>query len=114
MNDDRTLHAHLIGRQGSRADLNTPALILDVDALDRNIAALAEMTASKGVALSQHAKTHKSVEIDQRPIEAGAAGVIGAPLGEANGMSDRRLADIHIQPTRTRPTSTQRARRPVG
>ena len=34
MNDDRTLHAHLIGRQGSRADLNTPALILDVDVLD--------------------------------------------------------------------------------
>src|SRR3546814_12280154 len=48
MNDDRTLHAHLIGRQGSRADLNTPALILDVDALDRNIAALAALTASKG------------------------------------------------------------------
>src|SRR3546814_9162856 len=32
MNDDRTLHAHLIGRQGSRADLNTPALILDIEA----------------------------------------------------------------------------------
>src|SRR3546814_1912652 len=75
MNDDRTLHAHLIGRQGSRADLNTPVLILDIEALDRNIAAMAALTASKGVALRPHAKTHKSVDIAKRQIAAGAAGV---------------------------------------
>ena len=45
MTTDRDLHAHLIGQQGSRADLNTPVLVLDADALDRNIAAMAALTA---------------------------------------------------------------------
>src|SRR3546814_291544 len=96
MNDDRTLHAHLIGRQGSRADLNTPALILDVDALDRNIAALAALTASKGVALRPHAKTHKSVDIAQRQIAAGAAGVCCAKIGEAEVLSEGGVTGILI------------------
>ena len=55
MTTDRELHEHLIGRQGSRADLNTPVLVLDVEALDRNIAAMAALTAGKGVALRPHA-----------------------------------------------------------
>ena len=38
MSDDLTLHAHLIGRQGSRADLNTPVLVLVQGALDHNLA----------------------------------------------------------------------------
>ena len=96
MNDDRTLHAHLIGRQGSRADLNTPALILDIEALDRNIAAMAALTASKGVALRPHAKTHKSVDIAQRQIAAGAAGVCCAKIGEAEVLSDGGVTGILI------------------
>jgi hypothetical protein len=38
--DDRELHAHLIDQQGSRAALNTPVLVLDLDRLTRNIAAI--------------------------------------------------------------------------
>src|SRR3546814_5991274 len=75
MSDDLTLHAHLIGRQGSRADLNTPVLVLDRDALDRNIAAMAALAAAHGVALRPHAKTHKSVDIARRQIAAGARGI---------------------------------------
>ncbi len=51
MSDDLTLHAHLVGRQGSRADLNTPVLVLDIDALDRNIAAMAGLAAARGIGL---------------------------------------------------------------
>lgn len=83
MTTDRDLHAHLIGRQGSRADLNTPVLVLDVEALDRNIAAMAGLAAQHGVALRPHAKTHKSVDIAMRQIGAGAAGVCCAKIGEA-------------------------------
>src|SRR3546814_16650969 len=43
MSDDLTLHAHLIGRQGSRADLNTPVLVIDQGAPDRNIATMAAL-----------------------------------------------------------------------
>ena len=96
MTTDRELHAHLIGRQGSRADLNTPALILDVDALGRNIAAMATLVAQHGVALRPHAKTHKSVDIAARQIAAGAVGVCCAKIGEAEVLADGGIAGILI------------------
>ena len=74
MSDDLSLHAHLVGRQGSRADLNTPVLVLDLGALDRNIAAMAALAARHDVGLRPHAKTHKSVDIAKRQIDAGALG----------------------------------------
>ncbi|MGH6956900.1 MAG: alanine racemase, partial [Caulobacteraceae bacterium] len=83
-----TLHAHLIGRQGSRRALNTPALVLDIEALDRNIAAMAGFAAAKGLKLRPHAKTHKSIDIARRQIAAGALGVCCAKLGEAEALAD--------------------------
>ena len=68
--NDQELHAHLIGRQGSRRDLNTPVLVLDLDRLDRNIASMAAFAASHGLKLRPHAKTHKSVDIARRQIAA--------------------------------------------
>jgi D-serine deaminase-like pyridoxal phosphate-dependent protein len=90
------LNAHLIGRQGGRRDLNTPALIVDVEALERNIAAMAAFAAKAGVALRPHAKTHKSVEIARRQIAAGAAGVCSAKLGEAEALTDGGVDNILI------------------
>ncbi|RZM05479.1 MAG: DSD1 family PLP-dependent enzyme, partial [Sphingomonas sp.] len=90
--DDRTLHAHLIGQQGSRDSLNTPVLVLDVDALDRNIARMAALAASHGVALRPHAKTHKSVAIARRQIDAGAVGQCCAKIGEAEVLADGGIA----------------------
>ncbi len=90
------LHAHLIGRQGSRRDLNTPALIVDLEALDRNIAAMARFAAGAGIALRPHAKTHKSVEIARRQIAAGAVGVCCAKLGEAEALADGGIENILI------------------
>ena len=91
-----TLHAHLIGRQGSRRDLNTPALIVDLEALDRNIAAMARFAAGAGIALRPHAKTHKSVEIARRQIAAGAVGICCAKLGEAEALADGGIENILI------------------
>ncbi len=91
-----TLHAHLIGRQGSRKALNTPALVLDVEALDRNIAAMASFAAASGLKLRPHAKTHKSVDIARRQIDAGAVGVCCAKLGEAEALAAEGVAGILI------------------
>lgn len=96
MTTDRELHDHLIGRQGSRADLNTPVLVLDVDALDRNIAAMAALVAGHGVALRPHAKTHKSVDIARRQIAAGAVGVCCAKIGEAEALAAGGVTGILI------------------
>lgn len=105
MSDDIRLHAHLVGRQGSRADLNTPVLILDVEALDRNIAALAALAASHGVGLRPHAKTHKSVDIAKRQLDAGALGVCCAKIGEAEVLAEGGIAGILI----TSPVAAPRA-----
>ncbi|WP_428631243.1 DSD1 family PLP-dependent enzyme [Sphingopyxis sp.] len=96
MTTDRDLHDHLIGQQGSRADLNTPVLILDIDALDRNIAAMAGLAAHHGVALRPHAKTHKSVEIARRQQAAGAVGLCCAKIGEAEVLASGGVTGILI------------------
>ena len=96
MTTDRELHDHLIDQQGSRADLNTPVLVLDVEALDRNIQRMAALAANHGVALRPHAKTHKSVDIALRQKKAGAVGVCCAKIGEAEILADGDVAGILI------------------
>src|SRR3569833_3051626 len=91
-----TLHQHLIGRQGSRRDLNTPALVVEADALERNIAKLAAFARDKGLSLRPHAKTHTCAAIARRQIEAGALGVCCAKLGEAEALTEAGIDGILI------------------
>ena len=93
---DEDLHAHLIDQQGSRRDLNTPVLVIELDALDRNIAAMAAFAEAHGLKLRPHAKTHKSPDIAQRQIAAGAIGLCCAKIGEAEVMADAGLTGLHI------------------
>ncbi|HEY0522492.1 MAG TPA: DSD1 family PLP-dependent enzyme [Stellaceae bacterium] len=79
-------NAHLVGVPGSRSLLDTPALCIDRDALDRNIAAMAAHAAAIGLGLRPHAKTHKSVRVAKLQQEAGAIGISCATLGEAEVM----------------------------
>jgi D-serine deaminase-like pyridoxal phosphate-dependent protein len=96
MLDDFRLHQGLIGRPGSRAELNTPVLVVDRDALDRNIRRMAELARKHGVALRPHAKTHKSVDIAKLQIAAGAVGVCCAKLGEAEALAEGGVESILI------------------
>jgi D-serine deaminase-like pyridoxal phosphate-dependent protein len=94
---DEDLHAPLIGVTGSRARLNTPALVLDLDALDANIARMAQFAREAGVHLRPHTKTHKSPDIARRQREAGAIGLCCAKIGEAEVMADDGLTrGLHI------------------
>jgi D-serine deaminase-like pyridoxal phosphate-dependent protein len=76
----------LIGVAHGRARLDTPALLVELSALDRNIRRMAEFAAAKGLALRPHAKTHKSDEIARRQIAAGAVGISCTTIGEAEVM----------------------------
>lgn len=78
------------------ADVPTPALLIDRAALDRNIAAMAAFAAERGIALRPHAKTHKSADIAQRQIAAGAVGICCAKLAEAEALADAGVTDIHL------------------
>ena len=116
--DDLELHAHLIGQQGSRGALNTPVLVLDLDKLDRNIAALQALAAARGVALRPHAKTHKSVDIARRQIAAGAVGLCCAKIGEAEVLADGGITGLLITSPVSAPGAIERlaalAKRGIG
>jgi D-serine deaminase-like pyridoxal phosphate-dependent protein len=64
-------------------DLDTPALYVDLDALERNIAEMQEQCREWGVDLRPHVKTHKIPEIAQMQLDAGAIGITVAKIGEA-------------------------------
>ena len=106
--DDIELHGSLIGQQGSRAALNTPVLVLDLDILDRNIAAMAALATAHGVSLRPHAKTHKSVDIAKRQIAAGAVGLCCAKIGEAEVLADGGITGLLITSPVTAPAAIAR------
>ena len=84
----------LIGRQGSRLALSTPALVLDLDRLERNIAYLANYLGREGHGVRPVAKIHKSVEVAKRQIAAGALGQCCATLAEAEVMADAGIPGV--------------------
>ena len=90
------VNAELIGRPGSRYELATPALVIDLDLLDSNIARMAMFARDHQIALRPHAKTHKSAEIARRQIAAGALGICAAKLGEAEALADAGIDCILI------------------
>jgi D-serine deaminase-like pyridoxal phosphate-dependent protein len=70
-----------------RDQIPTPALLLDLDRFERNIAAMAAHVRAAGKQIRPHSKTHKCPEIAKRQIAAGAVGVACAKLGEAEVMA---------------------------
>lgn len=69
-----------------KTELPTPALVVDLDLLEANIAAMQDVVSGAGKALRPHAKAHKRVEIARRQVEAGANGVCVATLAEMESM----------------------------
>jgi D-serine deaminase-like pyridoxal phosphate-dependent protein len=90
------LNAALIGQPGSAARLQTPALVVDLDAFQANLQSLQQHCARSGIELRPHAKTHKCVEIARRQVAGGAIGVCCAKLGEAETMAAGGIASILI------------------
>jgi D-serine deaminase-like pyridoxal phosphate-dependent protein len=70
-----------------RHEIETPALVLDLDLFESNLARMAAHCRAHGKALRPHAKAHKCVEVARRQIAAGAAGVCVATVDEASWMA---------------------------
>jgi D-serine deaminase-like pyridoxal phosphate-dependent protein len=77
-------------------ELDTPSVLVDLDALERNIREMADAARSAGVALRPHIKTHKSPQIARMQLAAGAVGVTCAKLGEAEAMADAGIGDLFV------------------
>lgn len=78
------------------ADLDTPALIADLDIVQRNIDRMAELARRGGKALRPHLKTHKCPDFARLQIVAGSAGVTVAKLAEAETMADAGIDDLFV------------------
>ena len=83
-----------IGR--SRSELETPALLLDLDIARRNIAVMAGHMERAGKSLRPHTKTHKAPQIARLQVDAGAIGVSTATAWEAIVMIDAGVDDILV------------------
>jgi len=70
------------------AALDTPALLVDLDRLEANVAAMAGQARDHGLTLRPHFKTHKAVAIARRQLAAGAVGITVAKLDEAEALID--------------------------
>ncbi len=81
-------HRRLVG------DLPTPALLLDLDALERNLDRMASRSRALGVALRPHAKTHKCPEVGRLQLARGARGITVATLPEAEAFAAAGFDDI--------------------
>ncbi len=77
-------------------ELDTPALCVDIDRLDANIARLQNACDGLGISLRVHTKTHKTPAIARRQIAAGAVGIVSQKLGEAEAMAAAGLEDILV------------------
>ena len=76
--------------------IDTPALVIDLDRVDAAIARMVQGMRERGVALRPHAKTHKSIDVGRRQIEAGSVGLTVGTIGEAEVFADGGLDDLFI------------------
>lgn len=82
---------------GQREDeVDTPALLLDLDAFEYNLNRMAQLTESAGVRLRPHAKAHKSPVIAHLQIARGAAGQCVQKIGEAEAMVWGGVRDVLV------------------
>src|SRR5260370_36314463 len=71
----------------TKRDIDTPALILDLDVAEENIRAMGEYFASRPQKLRPHFKTPKTPEIARRQLAAGAIGITASKLGEVEVLA---------------------------
>lgn len=77
-------------------EVDTPALIVDLDAFERNLARMAARARDLGVRLRPHAKTHKSAAIALKQMALGAVGVCCQKVGEAEALVAGGVPDVLV------------------
>ena len=78
------------------SELETPAVIVDLDVMDANLSRMADYCRKHDLLLRPHTKTHKIPELAKRQIASGATGITVAKIGEAEVMIEAGITDILI------------------
>ncbi len=90
------------------SELDTPALVVDLDVLEANIAQMASDIKARGANWRPHSKANKSPVIGHRELRAGAIGITCAKLGEAEVLVAGGIFDILISNQVVGPIKTRR------
>jgi D-serine deaminase-like pyridoxal phosphate-dependent protein len=77
-------------------DLETPAVLVDLDVLERNVAGVAAWARQAGVRLRPHVKSHKTLEIARLQVQAGADGLTVAKVSEAEVYAEAGFTDLFL------------------
>ena len=78
------------------AAIDTPAAVIDLDAMERNLARMAAFARSHGMRLRPHAKMHKSAALARLQMQAGAVGVCVQKTAEAEALAAAGVTDLYI------------------
>jgi D-serine deaminase-like pyridoxal phosphate-dependent protein len=78
------------------SEIDTPALVVDLDVMERNLLRVADYARDHDLRLRPHTKTHKSTRIGRRQLQGGAAGLTVAKVGEAEVMLGAEPADLLV------------------
>jgi D-serine deaminase-like pyridoxal phosphate-dependent protein len=92
----------------TKSQIDTPALLIDLDAMESNIATMADYFRGLPAGLRPHFKTHKSPILAHKQIEAGAIGITCAKLGEAEVLVNAGIKNILIANQIVGPTKITR------
>lgn len=88
--------------------IDTPSLVIDLDAMERNLARMAAFASERGVGLRPHAKMHKSAELARLQMDHGAVGVCVQKTDEALALAHAGVGDIYISNEVIAPAKLQR------
>ena len=93
--------------------IETPTVFIDLEVVDANIKRMQDSLGNTGVKLRPHMKSHKSVNLARRQLDAGAAGITVSSVGEAEVFAEAGCDDIFIAYTIWAgiPSRAQRIRR---
>lgn len=86
----------LSGKTVSKWDIDTPALVLDLDAFEKNLSKMSEYCKNNNILLRPHAKTHKCTIIAQKQMSTGAMGICTAKISEAEAMAEGGIEEILV------------------
>ena len=107
--DPHTMPATLAGLTGQGVDaIDTPALVIDLDAMERNLARMAAFARTHGMRLRPHAKMHKSAALAALQMQAGAVGVCVQKTSEAEALATAGVTDLYISNEVIDPAKLQR------
>lgn len=78
------------------AEVSTPAVVVDLDVLERNLDRMSSYCAAHGLRLRPHTKTHKTLEVARMQLERGAHGLTVAKVGEAEVMAESGAGQVLV------------------